>query len=366
MKFIKAFLLILIVAASAVSSKIKRHQKSESHSKLQSKLNARFHNKNKDDGEGSWNTGYNCPGLQISLNGQTYSDMQKVYFKPTQIEQPANALDNLGIYFKFSTPPNAVLSQVLVAEPKSNTFYLPYRYISQNLEYVKDGIFSYKTLEGWVTNDAKKGYKFKIVLPYKIFGNYVTTDEAEKLAKLIKQRKDEAQSTIRASKRKALDAAVAFIAKKPLLEEVESTGNKAGSTKKANEKRIQELTAIMSKSKTDLQQLQKDADLFESSLNEKKTKIVDLNNQLISMGKEFDSLKENLVLLGNSSGITASKQKELKGLVDVATNDLASSLKDIGIKAPERLDAITKATDAVLTAKNQVTFSNNIDQISPQ
>ena len=88
-----------------------------------------------------------------------------------------------------------------------------------------------------------------------------------------------------------------------------------------------ELTASMSKSKINLQQIKLDTDLLEALFNQKKTQGLEINNQLISMEKEIASLKENLVLIGESSVLTASKRKEFKGFIDVATNDLASCLK---------------------------------------
>ena len=85
MKFIKSVLLIFILAASVVSSR----------------RSLKTHSRSKDDGNGSWATGYNCPGISYSFDGKFWYPPNEVFFEPTHLEKPYSESKEKGIYLNL-------------------------------------------------------------------------------------------------------------------------------------------------------------------------------------------------------------------------------------------------------------------------
>ena len=189
MKLIKSFLLIFILAVFAVTSR----------------RNLKTHSRSKDEGNGSWASGYNCPGISYSLNGRFWYPPNKVFFEPTHLQKPYSETKKKGIYFtlKFNPEnnPDKHIAKLLKYDPTEKKYYIPYNSIKSTLEYEKDTKTNYKSLAGWVKYN-NGDLKFRIVLPYKSIGSYVSDDEVKKISELIKVRKAEFMATIKKTSRK--------------------------------------------------------------------------------------------------------------------------------------------------------------------
>ena len=74
----------------------KKAKHSKSKSKASSKTQILY------DGSGSWEEGYECPGIEISTNGEVFEGAQRVKFNPKALVEFPESSNAEGLYFTLA------------------------------------------------------------------------------------------------------------------------------------------------------------------------------------------------------------------------------------------------------------------------
>jgi hypothetical protein len=321
----------------------------------------------KDDGSGSWDGGYECPGIVIVKADQTfnYDTKQRVTFYAGSFEAPPTSQDKIGWVFKMGSAPSGLLGQVMVQVPGSSTkWYIPYRWLSGDFTYTNPWN-DYKYIEGYVSNDSKVNYRFRLLLPYLTGPRWAINDEeGKKIAGFLNVRRGTHRGIVINDKQAATSAANTYIANKSIMDSL-TEENKSFTATKA--KQIEEKTSLTSelarKKATFDENATKIQDL-ESQLKVLKADQETLNQQITSIGGQINAI-EIAIDDANAKGTTAAeKAKALEPAVNQATKDIKAALSDLKTEAPNRAGEIDAAQTAIL-AKDKPTFSANLAKILP-
>ena len=184
MKSIKITVIFTLVLSSIIlSSTIKRKSEKSKTTTL-----------TKDDGSGSWETGYNCPKMIITntkTNAKVTTGEWK--FEPSKID---NMADGLEVTFKA-----AVNNEVIVSNVSGGQTYIPWRYIKDQIfDYEKD-FGSNKRINFFVRTDSGNEYKVEFYLPWKTVGNYITKEQCDTLMSKFKGKSDTSRNAVITNKK---------------------------------------------------------------------------------------------------------------------------------------------------------------------
>lgn len=167
--------------------------------------------KTKRDGSGDWASGYSCPGVYID-NVEQKGGEAKIL--ASQIKSKTD----LGLTLTFTTAPAAdSLTAKILTKVSDKVYFIPYRFISADTMAYNNPVGSNKNLQFSFFDDANVTHNFKINLPYKIFGWYISDEEANKLLGFIKTNSLTAKGNIAASKNKIGAESENFISTSALL-----------------------------------------------------------------------------------------------------------------------------------------------------
>jgi hypothetical protein len=338
MKLIKIILILTIISlavATEFSRKSKTHKKSFSSAKAQTKTK----------GSGSWETGYNCPGIEISTNGSHFDGLTKVYFDPKSIESPSTDNSELGIYFKLITaepklnfPLNPFLGTVLRKDKRPgdriNSYYLPFRYITNNFYYLSSGMdFSQPCMQAWVTNDDKETFLFKINLPYKLIGYYITNEQANLTCQKINSIFPKRQMNITFMKSLIRTEGQRYF-KLINQNRIESEKDKAkGQTKEVVDSNLKKKEEEFNQKQVELQDNQ-------NTINEKEKELIPLQDKQKEYSTQITDLLEKLKTLKDSLNIAMADKEKAARTQDEIKADTEQAEKDINLKIENLLAAV--------------------------
>lgn len=298
MKTNKSFLifaLLVLTCLTSVASKLGLHRKIKTGSKnKKEKSETEF----QQEGSGDWENGYNCPGIVIakveksSNNKLVFSEKQEVFFQPRQV---LGAFGKNGWKFTFKQEPKGELKSIM-SRDKDLDFYLPYRLIQTEFQFIREGNLMYRVIQGYLTTDTNQLYFFKLYLPRKLVGHYISTEECESLVKWINIRKNEYQKQIIDNKEKIISGANEIIDNKNLLIQLSSqTSLEEESFTKKNQSDKQEIQKKMDGLQEKVAQNNKLIEELQLQINENKNINTKLLNEYDNNVKKMDGLSQNIL-----------------------------------------------------------------------
>jgi len=321
--------------------------------------------KSQDDGSGSWENGFDCPGIQISSdNGKTWTSKERVIIRPLEIVDEKLAQD-IGIKFEFSSKkPSEKLKQVLISGSDPNKFILPYRLISGKFTWSNPN-FDNKYIQGSVTNDLKITYQFKLLLPYKTIGWYINDKQLNSLCESINKKKDTHTSSVQKEKANAESASGSYISNKLLLEEAEkNAGNNAALKANAEAQKVL-LSTKIDLLNTNLIKTRQDIANLESQLAELKSRYDSDNSELNSLSNQMTDL-DSTILSASSNTITFDNtKKEILGKVNNSIDSLTTAVSNLSLEVPTNNISLTNGKNEVITNKKSEPLKTTMKSIQP-
>lgn len=320
--------------------------------------------KTKDDGKGSWETNYECPGIQISSdNGKNWSLKERVTFSATQIEKPKDN-ETLGIYFTFLKPISDKLKKILIADTKPNTFYLPYRHITSRFSYTNP-FFNFKTLQGLILNDKKENISFKINLPYSTLSWFINDEQGNKLCELIQKNRNKIVSLVSSEKLKTVTSGSKLINGKSLANLANAEGDSIAQQKKLLDDNIVKMNGEMEKSKKTISELSIEISKLEGELNMKKDIFNKENTHMSVMSAEISEMKKKYAMLEDKSTEASAKKAEIDKSNDIFSTEFTSGISKLNEVTPDKKEDIKVASDSVLVKLSKPDLETSIAKIYP-
>ena len=340
MKLIKLFLLINVILLT---------------------LSIRIERKTTDSGSGTFEAGYNCPKIEmkdLSVKGAKYQNLGGAKIYPVNILKPTTEEDKVGLVLDFSAPPTGPFA-TLLHKVNGNKYFLPLRRMMQ-FWYHSYFLLS-KFLEGWFINDNdKKKYAVKIELPYRIFGNFVSDAQGNKIVsglntqiKVVKERINQDYKSIYSI------ASVIFNKKKQLLVAGKDLGQVNAELKKQKTENLT-LEGTIKEKRENLEKLgntmaatKNKIDGFEKISADSQMEVTNLQTKNEELSKQIESTKS-----GNVSNADSIKEKnQLMSVNLVTVKDKLTKLKSL---CPDKdVDGLLGKVDS-LTNKDILTFVNGI------
>jgi hypothetical protein len=290
----------------------------KSHKSSAHKLHKRYHSK---DGSGTWDDGYTCPGLSITQITSTQKDQatalsnkEEVFFEPRWI---MNAIGK-GVFFKFTkSEPSAFLQKILVKDTESDKWVLPYRLMTTDLEFVREGLKSLRVVQAYFTNDEGENFFLKLYLPTPMVGHIISTEQCNSLVKWINIRRKESQSHISEAKKILSALSVEIIESKSLLDKLTKQVTSKAEIKKETE---QEKKDVEDKKAA----IQKNLDEARKKLEELQIQINDLRNTHDKLTTEFEEYENKLSYLKN----VEAEQENFLNNIEKAKVDLYFKIEE--------------------------------------
>lgn len=168
-------------------------------------------------GFGSWETGFTCPNIFIKEVNGALVDQGEAKIMAPLLKTPDSEQTRLGVNMEFTKTPKADSLIVKIGtKVNDKVYYIPYRYIQGDVAY-NNPVRESKTLIGTFVADSLVKYSFKINLPYKIFGWYITDEESNKMKDSINEKGVEARGVVNGIVSDISKKAVIYLQKKSLL-----------------------------------------------------------------------------------------------------------------------------------------------------
>jgi hypothetical protein len=293
------FALLALTCFTSVFSKLELGRKTKTESKNKIK---KSETETQQEGSGDWENGYNCPGLVIAkvekgaITKLVFSEKQEVFFQPGQI---LGAFGRNGLKFTLKQEPKGELKNVLVKD-KDLDYYLPYRFIQTEFQFIREGTLMFKVLQGYLTTDTNQLFFLKLYLPRKLVGNYISTEQCETLIIWINIRKNEYQKQIIDNKEKIISAANEIIDNKNLLSQLSTqTSLEEESFKKKIEADKQEVQKKMDGVQEKIAQNNKLIEELQIQINEHKNTNTKLLNEYDNNVRKLYGLSQTLLKFKN-------------------------------------------------------------------
>lgn len=328
-----------------------------------SKLNRIKSNAKSQDGEGSWDQGFLCPHIEMGLKGKESKEQGAGKFFPKNfVDAQVSNEDKLGLVIEFSNEPAAIVKTKVGVKISGNKYYIPYRFFSTKIEY-NNGWFSNKYLQGNLVNDDGEEFTFKILLPYKATGWYISDDEAHKVSDKIVSMAVKERSSIQNIKGDLLTEFSKLQTNKPLLE--------------TTEKNFANLEKALEENKKALETNKKTAETLT-------TQIADLDRQILELQakiKPLEAQKESLTndqkviveTIANSEKSVSEKSggaktqgdalAKYKPLVEASNKKVDELIADLTKRAPEKKTPVITPIKTAITDLKQKDLIDNLKKI---
>lgn len=344
MKFVNIIALIMIVIISlSNASKIKRRN-------------------NRDDGDGSWAEGFNCPSLFI---GET--NVGPVKILAAKIKE-GEGVYKYGVKLEFKNnkgPDDFHKVQGFLTRTKTETGYdymMYYRKMSQ-AKFINPWA-DYKNIIGQIANEKGEQVTYKLNLPYKTFGWFITDDEGNDLANIF---------NINAGKRNQRVNSAKFTLNKNWqnYRDAKSFYTALTTNKEAYEKLMKDEEAKLTGLKSGLDSKKQAATDAETAVNTAKKEFLEAEKALsdlltkdLSIKSEIGTIKQSRdELSGKVSDIAATKDS-LSKKVAAAKSHLEKEFDKLKNYAPQRKVDIDNAQKALFESKKD-DYQKSINLVYP-
>jgi hypothetical protein len=339
MKFTKAYIILIILCLSQCSSILRTERKAKS--------------KAKNDGSGSWDTGYECPGIelldeaQIKNSQKTWTTAERVSFKPKDMQSPPEN-KKLGIFFTI-TDPSQKLRKILV-DAGANTFYLPYRYVSSKFNF-QNPFNDYKVIEGSVTNDLNQTFLFRLKLPYKTFGWFIDDKQMQTLCDLINNNREAHQTIVKNTKSVLLSSAGIFIQNQLQLDQNTRDANNLEALKTFMIAQIGPIKETIDSDNIKLSDLSILIAKLTAELNQKKSEFNDLNNKVNSLGLQHQELVQKISILEGDEKTKKTFINDITKKKDTSKTQLVGAFETLKKEVPYKTNEITQSETEITNEK---------------
>jgi len=241
-------------------------------------------------------------------------------------------------------------------------WYLPFRLMTSKFSYTNPT--GYKYIEGSITTDDRKLYKFKINLPWKRFGLYIDDTEGNKICSFLNNKSSQHLGIVSEAKQIATTASNTYIVKKPVLTATQSKGNELATTKASLEKQMNDLAVALNNAKTAIALEEQAYNTVKALATESQAKQNSFSSQLSTLNAQIGEINSTLELLKVSASVSVDQAATLKTKVDNANAACKGYITTLQSFAPNRATE-TKAIDDAVAKLNQVDVSTNLNRIFP-
>jgi len=191
----KALITILLIAVSTCSN-LKR---TEAETSLEAMLKSYSTSETTAEG-GNWKIGFECPKILLAPSGQEYKDQGPAHIQGEKFLDNTITENQNGLVLTFKAPFGiGSLMPSVSKQISGNKHYIPWRNVDPVFTFI-DPFLDSKYIQGKVVTDAGQSYNFRIVLPFKYIGSYITDEEGNKIRKRINEKAEQIRDIIRVNK----------------------------------------------------------------------------------------------------------------------------------------------------------------------
>lgn len=323
--------------------------------------------KTKEDGSGSWASGYYCGGgIFTSAGSLELVNQGAGTFFAQKLFTPTTATERLGWVFEMKNGPMAQLQKMMVHEGgASKNWYFPFRWLDNKCTYTNP--IGFKYLECWITNDAKENFRFKVNLPWKLLGWYIDDDEGNKIKERLNQLSELAHKEILQEKKLLVTDAQAIIANKQFLTAASSSGSQLEVARTNAQNQLNQIGNTINTHNIHLHTI--DTEIAE--LNSRLATSTNTRNALVaelsSSNEKKIQIEKSLATLASDGSTNAKAKAAFSSIVEVNTNNFNAHLAALKASAPQSPAVLNanQAQEAILVKDNEQLFSHSLANISP-
>jgi len=369
MKFVYVLLFATILTI-AYATDILRTDKSEKR-KLKSKSESTSKAQTRENGSGSWDTGYNCAGgILIRKGKEEYKMEGQGTFYAKKLEIPVTPSEQLGFCFKMKQSPGTNLKKIMVQTGNTDEWCFPYRLLSGDYEYTNPR-FDFKTLNGRYTTDnnqsgVKETFDVKINLPYTTFGLWLINDEeGGKIRDLLNKRSTYRRHVVQGIKIESAKQGSIYVTSTKMYDETVQQAGKTSTAKTDAENDIKRLTTELSACTTDLSNDDLEIASIKSQISKLEINRGDIVRKLEHFANSKLQTQKTLTTLTDSAGNADKAKADLKKAVDSSTLEINAQFALLMNEAPTRDTDIVAAKSKVFTEGSVSGFQTSLNKVYP-
>jgi len=286
------------------------------------------------DGSGSWDSGFDCPEIQVAKgNGELKNEGTGIFY-PKRLDQPVTQAEKLGWCFKMEKAPAGNLKEIMLQDGSTNNWCLQFRYMTSSFSYTNPT--GNKYIEGWFTNDFGQAFRFRVLLPWKLIGWYIDDDEGKKICSFLNKYRTTANNAVLASKSSVKTECAKYMANKPLFDQ--SNGKAADLSKQSDElkAKLEVLKKSLQETQTQFDTAKKEADSFNAQAQEAQTKLKAAQEAENGQSSQLTQIKNTLQTTLSTGTANVSDTNKLKAEVDTNLSKFNSELDILTAEAPQR------------------------------
>jgi hypothetical protein len=295
-----------------------------------------------DDGSGTWDSGFVFPRVSTKLTTESAWVLANNNFKlnAKELESYKNDPAKIGLNFSVDGELGGNLAKISYKNESGDGYYIPLRSIKQSngneCKFEVIGQFykgiSCPSVEGEDTNQ----YSFMIELPFKADGQFIKTEEAQKLVGIINDLASFHGKNVMLQKKTITEAGVNWRTKNLSLE----AAKKGEEEYKKNIEKMKKDLADKKKAYSDLN----DAILLQDSdLGDARTEVAGLlkdkaakEAEMQALNSELKTITETLAKNKSEDADAAAKKAENKKNYDAAVTAFTNQIKLLQAVIPNK------------------------------
>lgn len=316
----------------------------------------------KSEGSGNWNSGFDCPRINIAQGSESPKSQGQAKIYAKNIVDPQDENDKLGLVFEFRSAPGALFQKV-ATKISDNKYYIPYRYMNGDSTF-KNPVGKNKFIEGLFVSDEKQTYRLKIDLPFKKIGSFINDQEGNKIAQAINLNANLQKGIVKNLKSELHNHSNLYIEQQALIKASKESSD--GISKELSKQETE-----LKNAKEQVKTLQTEIDVSRKVYNSEKMKLQalerklnDLETKQSLLGRKINAIEQSKIILENNK---KPKQKLIEDLAK--ESEKSSKIVDYNFKllrkaAPNKHSEIEKSEKA-FEDKNAQEFQSNLSKIYP-
>jgi hypothetical protein len=308
---------------------------------------------------GSWSTGFLCPSFLI--DGVDQGEV-RIYANDIATANSATTENKYSFVLDFTAPPKALLKSVTTLV-SGNKYRLPFRRLLNNSRYVNP-FGGYKYIMGVLQDETGKQYAFKLNLPYKTFGWWITDDEGNKITAALNKNATDRTSSVISYKYTLRKNYVNYQDANKFYKSLSTSQAEYDALLKQRESEVNNL-------QTSLITLRTTASAADAAFNNAKNELLEVEKQLNELfnkesliNSEINSINESAKVL-SEQGEDFAKQKEvLNSKITSVKAVLDAEFAKLKENAPQK-GAEIDASKLALYALDKTNFQTNLNAVYP-
>ena len=352
MKFVYALIFLIAITHAIEINKITKKRKS------------------KENGSGSWETGFDCKGgIEIRRGSNNFVNEGSGKFYAKEVVLPTTEATKAGFCFDMDKTPGNTLKLVM-DQVSGNKWCFSYRKMSNtNWTYYNPPpyYFGFKVLNGMMTTDDGVSYNIKINLPYAKLTWLISDEEGNSLVHFLNQWKSDAHFALKAAKKEASSCGNTYITHYKLLEASKGSSELLNAEKLRIANELKSIEGLITTQKKNLDDKETEISTLLEQIQTKtneKAKLIESSN---SIGQDKVEKEKALKIIeetaGNKEKILAELNKSVndnQGCVDAQMIVLEAQAPQ-----PEPMKYWKAAKDALFTKHVMAEFTQNLGRVFP-